>query len=81
MSLSTISSFNIYRTGSGEVIHSIKISRVGRLLKKRLKKRSSTLEVRVGIRINPITTQYLIAYNGITTPIDYWLIAKWRLHP
>jgi hypothetical protein len=34
--------------------------------------------VRVWIRINvwinrrPITTQYFIAYNGITTPIDYW---------
>jgi hypothetical protein len=23
--------------------------------------------------LSSVTTQYVIAYNGITTPIDYWL--------
>ena len=23
--------------------------------------------------LSSVTTQYFIAYNGITTPIDYWL--------
>jgi hypothetical protein len=31
------------------------------------------------VHCRPITTQYLIAYNGFTTPIDYWLQRAERL--
>ena len=34
--------------------------------------------INICINCRPITTQYFIAYNGITTPIDYWLQrAEW----
>ena len=32
-----------------------------------------------GLTFGLITTQYFIAYNGITTPIDYWLQRAERL--
>ena len=35
--------------------------------------------INVWINRRPITTQYFIAYNGITTPIDYWLQRAERL--
>jgi hypothetical protein len=52
-----------------------------------IKKKSPTLGpgvmvglgVGLGLALQPITTQYFIAYNGFTTPIDYWLQHAERL--
>jgi hypothetical protein len=37
------------------------------------------IRIKVWINRRPITSQYFIAYNGITTPIDYWLQRAERL--